>query len=239
MPARPSDTEPSGRVACFRTPAAKSEYGRPSRSAIVREMLPICASSSSSRTSGRPATRATSSTVRSSWVGTEPSGDEAEVCGERLAEGVLEVFDGVADDGDRRRLETEADGLGREEGPVAVLALSADELRPRRDDRRARAAQEVARTILCEVTTNVVPLGSSTRFPFSRTSDVLRLRERKLEALPLERLALTLLERPAVEELAGGRSLPHLHPRVPVARANGEPRSALRTQVEAVVGDPD
>ena len=59
--------------------------------------------------------------------------------------------------------------LGREEGTVAVLALSADELRSRRDDRRARPAQEVARTILCEVTTNVVPFGSSTRLPLSRT----------------------------------------------------------------------
>ena len=95
----------------------KSEYGRPSRSAIVREMLPICASSSSS-TDERATRDPCDELDRPVVVGrAEPPGNEAEVCGERLAESVLEVFDGIADDGDRRRLETEADSLGSEEGP--------------------------------------------------------------------------------------------------------------------------
>ena len=72
VPARPREIEPSGRVACFRTPALKSSYGRRRRSAIIRETAPICSSSSGSSTSGRPATRATSSTVRSSCVGPRP-----------------------------------------------------------------------------------------------------------------------------------------------------------------------
>ena len=72
VPARPSEIAPSGSVACLRTPVVNSVYERPSRSAIAREMAPISRSSASSRMSERPATRATSSTVRSSCVGPRP-----------------------------------------------------------------------------------------------------------------------------------------------------------------------
>ena len=101
---------------------------------------------------------------------TEPARDEAEVRVEGLTERTLEIVDGVTDDRDRRRLETEANRFCREERAVAVLPLSANELRAGRDDRRPRTAQDVARTILCEVTTYVVPLGRSIRLPFSRTT---------------------------------------------------------------------
>ena len=44
VPARPSETAPSGSVACLRTPASKSAYGRLRRSATAREMPSICVS---------------------------------------------------------------------------------------------------------------------------------------------------------------------------------------------------
>ena len=72
VPARPREIPPSGSVACLRTPVANSVYERPRRVANACEISPIRRSSSSSRTSGRPATRATSSTVRSSCVGPRP-----------------------------------------------------------------------------------------------------------------------------------------------------------------------
>ena len=83
---------------------------------------------------------------------------------------MLEIVDAVTDDPNRRRLQAETDDLGREKRTVAVLTLAADELGAGCDDCRARPAQDVVRRILCEVTTNVEPLGRSTRFPFSRTS---------------------------------------------------------------------
>ncbi len=72
VPARPSETAPSGSVACLTTPGAKSAYGRRRRSATVRETRSISASSSESTSMARPATRATSSSVRSSCVGPSP-----------------------------------------------------------------------------------------------------------------------------------------------------------------------
>ena len=57
-----------------------------------------------------------------------------------------------------------------ESGGVAVLPLATNELGARDDDRRPRAAQDVARMILRAVTTNVVPAGRSTRLPFTRTA---------------------------------------------------------------------
>src|SRR5262249_12000040 len=63
---------PSGSVACLRTPSSKSAYGRRNRSATARETAPISAWRPSSSTSLRPATPATTSTVRSSWVGPRP-----------------------------------------------------------------------------------------------------------------------------------------------------------------------
>ena len=72
VPARPTTTAPSGTDACLRTPGANSAYGRRSRSATCRVHVSIRASSARVRTSGRPAARASSSTVRSSWVGPSP-----------------------------------------------------------------------------------------------------------------------------------------------------------------------
>ncbi len=100
----------------------------------------------------------------------EATGHEQHVVAQPFAERPLEVLHAVADDLDADRVEPEANGLRREVGPVAVRSLSADELRARRDDRRGGTAQDVARVILCAVTTNVVPAGSSTVEPFTRTA---------------------------------------------------------------------
>src|SRR5262245_10227881 len=69
--------------------------------------------------------------------------------------------------------------------------------------------------------------------PVETHDDVLRLGERDLEALPVEGLPLTLLERPAVEELARRRCRPDLHPRASLARAADEVRGPLRVRREA------
>ena len=93
VPASPRESAPSGSVACLVTPVANSVYGLPMRSANVREIASICCSRPASTTSARPATRATISTVRSSWVGTEPTGDEAEIGGrEPSASAALEIL---------------------------------------------------------------------------------------------------------------------------------------------------
>ena len=99
----------------------------------------------------------------------EAAGDEAEIGREPLPERALEVLGAVADDRDPLGLEPEPQGLRSEEGAVLVLAVPADQLAARDDDRRPRAAHEVAVAILRAVTTNAVPAGSSTRLPFTRT----------------------------------------------------------------------
>ena len=96
--------------------------------------------------------------------------DEAEIGIESLPERVLEVLGAISDDRDRRRFQPQAHRLGGEKRSIAVLPLASDELGAGDDDRRARAAQEVARVILCDVTRKVVPRGRSTRLPFSLTT---------------------------------------------------------------------
>ena len=72
VPAIPITRPPAGTVACFRTPASNSAYGRLKRSAIRLETSSISCSSSGSTRASSPAARARSSTVRSSWVGPSP-----------------------------------------------------------------------------------------------------------------------------------------------------------------------
>ena len=69
----------------------------------------------------------------------EAAGDEAEVRLEPLPERLLEILRAVADDRDPLGVEPEPHDLGGEEGPVPVLAVAADELAARDDDRRPRA----------------------------------------------------------------------------------------------------
>ena len=149
MPARPSESAPSGSVACLRTPVAKSAYGRPSRSAIVRETASICCSSVVVDDERAP--RDARDELDRAVVVRRPetARDEAEIGLERLPERA------ARGPRPRRRrcairvgLEAEAHRLRGQERAVAVRALAADELAARDDDRRPRARQDVARTIL-------------------------------------------------------------------------------------------
>ena len=124
VPASPSETAPSGSVACLRTPVSKSAYGRRSRSANALEIRSISAFSPSSTRSGRPAARATSSTVRSSCVGPRPPETTHRSARSPSTKRSLELVLGVADDRDQRRLEPEAHELAREERPVAVVPVA-------------------------------------------------------------------------------------------------------------------
>ena len=235
VPARPSDTAPAGSVACFVTPVVKSEYGRPSRSAIRREIASISRSSASSTTSSRPAARATISTVRSSCVGPRPPGHEAEVGRHPVAQRPLEVLRAVADDRDPLGVEPESLRLCGEERAVPVLPLAAHELAPRDDDRRPRpraGGRQEERTIRRAVTTNTVPAGSSTRLPFRRTTTLSGFssaswRRRPSNGFPWPRSSVPLYSsRPATEPDA------HLHPRVALDGAHDElqptPTAAVR-----------
>jgi hypothetical protein len=76
----------------------------------------------------------------------EPAGDDTELCLQPLGQRRLQLVVVVADDRDARRRNAEVDELLRDEGPVAVAALAANELAPRYDDvatrrqRRCRAS---------------------------------------------------------------------------------------------------
>ena len=160
----------------------------------------------------------------------ETARHEAEIGREALLEGALEILHAVTDDRDARRIEPEANDLGREERAVAVLPIAADELGARDDDRRLRAAQDVARVILRAVTANVVPAGRSTRFPFTRTTTLSGSASASCSDRPVEGLPLTLLERAAVEELPGARRQANLHPRASLARAYGQAGGSVGTR---------
>ena len=123
----------------LRTPAAKSAYGRRSRSATCARS-PRSGARARRRHERPPATRATSSTVRSSWVGPRPPETRQRSASLPRPERVLELVRVVADDRDPRGLETEGERLAREERAVQVGALAADELAAGDDDRRAGRA---------------------------------------------------------------------------------------------------
>ena len=147
---RPGEAErlaPSGSDACFRTPAAKSAYGRRRRSAIRRETASISASRPESTTRLRPAAareqldravvvRRPESARDQQQVGLEPLGERRSAA--RLGR--------VADDRDPRRLEAEPDELACQERAVEVSAVAADELAARDEDDRAGTAQAASRT---------------------------------------------------------------------------------------------
>ena len=114
VPASPSETAPSGSDACLRTPAAKSAYGRRSRSATPRETPSIsrCELLVDAQRRGR-SPRASSSTVRSSCVGPRPPERMQRSAAEPSRERRRELLRAVADDDDPRRLEAEARQLLR------------------------------------------------------------------------------------------------------------------------------
>ena len=164
VPTSPTDSAPSGSVACLRTPCAKSVYGRPRRSATRRESSSICASSSSSTCSPTPAARASSSIVRSSCVGPRPPETHEQVVASPSRSAASRSAGVVADDRDPRRVDAEAQERRREERAVAIVAVAAHELGARRDDRGAQAyagRQPVAVTMI----TRGLPPGTWTSLP--------------------------------------------------------------------------
>ena len=160
----PSETAPSGSVACFRTPGAKSAYGRRMRSANrPRDLLDLglerCVDV-------QPTTRhARHELDRPVVVGRpEAARDEADVGLEPLAQGRLELVRVVADDRDARRLETEAQRFLGVERAVEIGSLAPDELAARHDDCCARARQELGVIVRCPLA------GTLTRTPATRTT---------------------------------------------------------------------
>ena len=137
VPARPSESAPSGSVACLRTPGLEFAVRAPEAVGDrARDRPDRSLERPRRRRAARPATRATSSTVRSSCVGPRPPETRQRSAANASRNAALEVVDGVADDRDPLRLEPEANRLRGEERPVAVVPLAPDELRARDDDRR-------------------------------------------------------------------------------------------------------
>jgi hypothetical protein len=64
----------------------------------------------------------------------QAAGHDAQVRAQPLGEGGFELFLVVADDRDPRRLEPESPQLARDERPVAIGPVAADELAARYDD---------------------------------------------------------------------------------------------------------
>ena len=146
MPASPSDSAPSGIVACLRTPCSKSAYGPPqplgdgARDAPDLRREPLVHVQSDAGGARDELDRLV--VVRRP----EPAGDDAEVRLQPLGQRRLELVVVVADDRDARRLDAEVDELLREEGSVAVAAVAADELAARYDDVATRRRGDAARS---------------------------------------------------------------------------------------------
>ena len=147
MPASPSDSAPSGSVACLRTPASKSAYGRRIRSATsARDVLDLAleVGADLELAPGDPRDDLDRAVVVRRPEAAR-DGDEVRVA-DGLAERPLELGRIVADDVDPRRLEPEREQRAREERAVQVGALAADELAARDDDRRPRPLRGQARS---------------------------------------------------------------------------------------------
>ena len=163
-------------------------------------MSAIRSSSASSSTSGRPAKRATTSTVMSSAVGPEPAARDhhVHVLVGHEAELRLHVLRAVPGDRDVGELDAELEQPVGEPGAVAVADAAGQHLRARYDDpgtgahRRLRARALSERERLVELGVNSNPTGSGpgsigTFFPFTRTSTG-RLAEVEAQPAPAEGL---------------------------------------------------
>ncbi len=146
VPARPRTTAPSGTDACLRTPGAKSWYGLPRRLGerpgngldLALERLVHA-----QRTPGEPAQELDRAVV----VGRpQPSRADADVRLEALGDRVGELLLAVAHDEDPAGIETQPHELGRDEGPVRVAPIPADELGTGDDDDGARTRRHVGAT---------------------------------------------------------------------------------------------
>ena len=138
MPAIPIARPPAGTVACFRTPASNSAYGRLKRSAIRRETcldLPLELRVDESLEPRSPSQELDGPVV----VGRAQSARDHEQVGrEPFPDRLLELGRLVPYDRDPRRLQPEPGQLLGEKRPVRVPASAADELASGDEDRRTR-----------------------------------------------------------------------------------------------------
>ena len=167
---RPRARRP-GSVACFARPSAKSAYGRRSRSATARESASICALElARRRTSPRRPRAASSSTVRSSWVGPRPPETTQQVVLRGLARARASSSAApsptivIRAGSTPRREQRRARGTGR----CRSLRSPRTSSRARDDDRRARRAAQreaVPTPSAVTVTRRGLPPGTCTRLP--------------------------------------------------------------------------
>ena len=160
----PSEIPPSGSVACLRTPAREVRV-RPShplreaaRDPLDLRLERLVDSSST------PATRATSSIVRSSCVGPRPPETRQTSAVERLAERRLELGGVVADDRDPGGLQPQPERLLRVERAVQIAPLAPYQFAARHDDGCAGARQELGAIVRCPLA------GTLTRTPATFTT---------------------------------------------------------------------
>ena len=182
--ARPREASP----ACA-LPSGTSPYGRPSRSAIVREMVPICRSSSSSTASGGRRTRATSSTVRSSCVGPRPP--------ETRQRSAANASRNAASRSSARRRPRSRSAPARARGEPPPRRGTARCGPPAPPERAREPVTTIAargrlkwtaRVIRRAVTTNVVPAGQLDPVAVHAHGDVVGCAERELQRAAVERL---------------------------------------------------
>ena len=180
---------PPGSVACFARPAAKSAYGRRSRSATARDHASICASSSSSSDEPAPG-RAREQLDGAVVVGRpEPAGDEHRSARARRASACSSSSASSPTIAISSRLEPSETQRLREERPVEVAAVAADELAAR-DDERARAAQPTCqRRRRDDEHAAAGRRRACTRLPFDRDARFSGVLDVEPEALARERLA--------------------------------------------------
>src|SRR5262249_19008885 len=158
----------------------------------------------------------------------EPTGDDAEVRRERIAQGGFELFWVAADDLDPRGREAEPEDFLCEPRPVAVRAVAADELAAGYHEngarplhlRAARDANPVWRhdDDLRPAARQVDDLAVQQRLQHLRASDV------DPKASADEELRLTFLERSLVDDRPRQRAAVHLEPARVEGRADLEPR---------------
>ena len=124
-------------------PGWKSAYGRLKRSEIRLEMPSISARSALVEHQLPPGDVREELDRAVVVRRPEPAGGDAELVAEPLVERRVELVRVVADDDQACRLEPEPHELAREERPVAVRALAADELGARQDDAPRAASTDL------------------------------------------------------------------------------------------------
>ena len=187
-------------------PGGEVGYGLPRRLANDLDTASISRSSGSSTRSGRPVSRLSELDGAVVVGRPQPTRADADVRLEALGDRVGELLLAVAHDEDPAGIETQPHELGRDERPVRVEPIPADELGARDDDDGARTRRHVARygegarsrpSALATRTMGFLPVKPETGVPPSRNSRFPGLAHLQPELDTPEDLALALLERPS------------------------------------------